>query len=223
MNDSQFDFLDGSHPLDGGHPQLWSQLLDAVDPATLLAFVRWNMSARLRRYSSEEDVLQDGLLSAWRARASFEWHGLSSFRRWLLAVLRNRLRDLAEQQESAKRGGDKWIARFSEIEAARNLAGSGAPDELGLAWASTTPSRMAVHQEQADRMQVALEGLPDELREVVRLRLFEESTMEEIGLALSLGVEATRHRFRKGARLYAERLARELDRGSSAAEQPAHR
>lgn len=209
MAEAELSFEKGSRPLDGGDPSLWGRLIDAVDPATLLAFVRWNMSPALRRQATEEDVLQEGLLYAWRSRGSFQWSGLGSFRRWLLQILRNRIRDAADHHGALKRGGEVWTTRFSELEPA--AGGSEASAETGLAWASTTPSRMVAHREQADRMQRALSDVPDELREVVRLRLFEERTMDEIARTLDLGVEAVRHRFRKGARLYGLRLARERD------------
>ena len=55
-------------------------------------------------------------------------------------------------------------------------------------------------------MLAALEGLPDELRGVVRLRLFEQVTLEEIAARLGIGEPAARQRFRKGAALYRKRL-----------------
>ena len=55
-------------------------------------------------------------------------------------------------------------------------------------------------------MSKSLEDLPEEVREVVRLRLFEDQEIAEIAEKLSLGESAVRHRFRKGAELYRERL-----------------
>jgi hypothetical protein len=58
----------------------------------------------------------------------------------------------------------------------------------------------------------ALEALPMEVREVVRLRLFDELSLEEIAGQLALGLSAVRHRFRKGAELYRQRLRLALGR-----------
>jgi DNA-directed RNA polymerase specialized sigma24 family protein len=72
---------------------------------------------------------------------------------------------------------------------------------------STTPSRIAAHRERSEVLREALASLPDELRDVVRLRLFEDLTCEQVAERLGLGVSAVKHRFRKGGALYRERLA----------------
>ena len=59
-------------------------------------------------------------------------------------------------------------------------------------------------------MRGALANLPDDVRDVVRLRLFEQLPVDEIAQRLNLGPAAVRHRFRKGAELYQQRLVAEL-------------
>jgi DNA-directed RNA polymerase specialized sigma24 family protein len=51
-------------------------------------------------------------------------------------------------------------------------------------------------------MRTALEGLPDDVRDVVRLRIFDQKTLEETAELLGLGTSATLRRFRKGIGLY---------------------
>ena len=46
--------------------------------------------------------------------------------------------------------------------------------------------------------------------EVVRLRLFEERTPDEIARELSISRAAVKHRLRQGSALYRERLAKSL-------------
>ena len=53
--------------------------------------------------------------------------------------------------------------------------------------------------------------------EVVRLRLLEERSVDEVARALGIGPSATKHRFRKGAALYQERLSDLLARGRTKA------
>jgi DNA-directed RNA polymerase specialized sigma24 family protein len=72
-------------------------------------------------------------------------------------------------------------------------------------------------------MRAALAGLPDDVREVVHLRLFEQLAVEAIAQRLGLGVSAVRHRFRKGAELYQQRLTAELGTRSVAISQLAMR
>ena len=95
-----------------------------------------------------------------------------------------------------------------------------APD---LPAGSTTPSKLAAYREQAEVMRSALESLPEEFRDVVRLRLFEHCALEEIAERLGLGASAVRHRFRKGSELYLSRLRAALgsQRGPAIPESPA--
>ncbi|MEZ6016170.1 MAG: sigma factor-like helix-turn-helix DNA-binding protein [Planctomycetota bacterium] len=73
-------------------------------------------------------------------------------------------------------------------------------------------------RERAEVMRAALESLPEALREVVRLRLFEERAVEEVAAALGLGESAVKHRFLKGLGLYRDRLRHELRSRSGGSE-----
>ena len=56
-------------------------------------------------------------------------------------------------------------------------------------------------------MSQAIGGLPEDLAEVVRLRLFDERTVPEIAKLLDVGESAVKDRFRKGAMSYRKRLS----------------
>ena len=173
------------------------------------------MSAALRRRHTPEDIWQEALLHAWRDRARCEWRGLKSFRSWLMSIIDNRIRDAAAHEGAAKRGGGSTPVPFSAIE----QSGSQGDRESNFPGpvASTTPSRIAVFREQADAMREALRSLPAEMREVVRLRLFEQLAMTAIAERLEIGLSAARHRFRKGAQIYQRQLVSALASRSQAA------
>ncbi|MFO0840468.1 MAG: RNA polymerase sigma factor [Phycisphaerae bacterium] len=186
------------------NPAEWNRLIDAAGPASLLVAIEHRLSAALRRRLTAEDVLQEALLHAWRDRARVEWRGVRAFRAWLLAIIDNRVRDLADRQGALKRGGNQVDLP---------LGRGGAPDSqtsadsaLLAAVTSTTPSRAAIRVEQAAAMRAALGELPDDCREIVRMRVFEQLPIEQIAAQLQLGVSAARHRFRKGAEQYHRRL-----------------
>ena len=191
------------NPLASDDPDLWAQLVEAVNPASLLVAIAARLGPEMKRSLSPEDILQDTLVKAWRARATLEWQGLASFRRWLLVVAEHCIEDERDRARAAKRGGERPRGA---------LSGPAAIEP----WSSTTPSRIAEARERRCAMESALAALPDDLRELVRLRLFEDLSLTEVSERLGLGLGATRHRFRKGAELYRLRLRAALGRSESA-------
>ncbi len=192
----------GQNPLLSDEPETWDLLLDSVQPASILLLIHQRMSVGMRDSLTAEDIWQDTLLHAWTDRERFEWRGIASFRRWLIQIAMHRIHDAADRAGAEKRGAGRPAQSFSAL---AGNDGSSFLERLGRL-ASTTPSRLAIYREQAACMQQALERLPEELRDVVRLRLFEELTMEEVAERTGLGLSGVRHRFRKGATLYEEQL-----------------
>ena len=60
----------------------------------------------------------------------------------------------------------------------------------------TTPERELSEFEQRRRLQLAIEELPEEQREVVLLRLEQELSLEEIGAITGVGRETVKSRLR---------------------------
>jgi RNA polymerase sigma-70 factor (ECF subfamily) len=183
-------------------PLAWQSLVEAAGPAMMLVRIESRMSGLLRRRLSAEDIWQETLLHAWRDRGRHHWTGPQGFRGWIMEIAENRLRDAADRESAEKRGGGR-------VDLALARPGSEAGVEL-TALVTTTPSRMLAHRELAECMQAALEGLPDDLREVVRLRLFEEQGIEAIAASLGLTPAAAKHRLRKGSALYGRRLQEKI-------------
>lgn len=194
------------NPLENGSPNEWERVIEAVGPASLLALIRSRMGEALQRRVAPEDILQEAFLRAWRDRGQFQWRGIKSFRAWLLSIIDHRIRDTADHESAQKRGGGRPVLSLTTTPSSESSSVA-VPRELA---ASTTPSRLAIFKEQAMAMERAMTALPDELRDVVRLRLWEQREMKEIAEMLDLGVEAVRHRFRKGAVTYREHLWLEL-------------
>ncbi|MBI5849452.1 MAG: hypothetical protein HZB39_00205 [Planctomycetes bacterium] len=184
----------------------WDSLIEYVNPAAMLVAIRGMLGERLASRIEPDDVWQETLAIAWRDREKLQWQGRPAFRRWLLEVARNRILDLADVEGAEKRGA---MLRVTGLP-------SGSGSGVGLApafFATTTPSRVASDRELAARLQSALDEVPGEWRDVVRLRLFEDLSMAEAGACLGLGEEGARYRFRHGLEAYrrALRRARVLD------------
>lgn len=190
-------------------PRSWDRWIEAVGPASVLVVIAERMGVELRAQATPEDIWQEALLRAWRIRERLEWRGLKSFRRWLLEIAEGCIWDAHDRAHAQKRGGG---ARTLALDAGSSDGGRSLEDAALLQ--STTPSRIAVHRERSQVLRAALASLPDDVRDVVRLRLFEDLSSEAVAERLGLGVSAVKHRFRKGGALYRERLAQATSEGS---------
>ena len=75
-------------------------------------------------------------------------------------------------------------------------------------------------RERARAMERALDGLEPDLREVVRLRLFEEIPMREVAERLQLSLSTAKERLLRGVTSYRFRLRQLLGRDEESAPQP---
>jgi RNA polymerase sigma factor (sigma-70 family) len=191
------------NPLLDPAPESWDRLIEAVGPASLLLCIESRMSDGMRSRWAPEDVFQDVLLRAWRARSSIEWRGQRAFRGWLLTLADRCIKDLADHDGAAKR-----CHHVTSVE-----AGAGAPAVFSLGAAdfhsgtsyfagpaaTTTPSRAASLREATDTLRDALSAVPDDVRDVVRLRLIEQQSLSAIASTLGLTIATVRSRLRRGA------------------------
>lgn len=176
----------------------WDRLIEQVNPASVLVVLRCWMGPSAERWHAAEDLWQETLLHAWRDRHRLEWRGPRAFRSWLLTIARRRFSDFARNASALKRGADR--ARVGPSTSGDSVY-AGPVQE-------TTPDRVLTDRERAEILRRALDEVPEEQREVVRLRLFEDRSMAEVAQQLGLGVEAVRYRFRLGSEAYRDGLRR---------------
>lgn len=131
---------------------------------------------QLRDPALADELFQDVWQRVIAARRG--WTPDASFATWLYRIAHNRLADHWRAQQhrpSAPADGDERAARIPD------------PDN---------PERTLSEFEQRRRLQLALDELPPEQREVLLLRLEQELTLEEIGAITGVGRETVKSRLR---------------------------
>lgn len=131
---------------------------------------------QLRDPAMADEIFQDVWQRVIAARAG--WTPEAAFSTWLYRIAHNRLADhwrALHYRPSAPADGDERAARIPD------------PD---------TPERTLSQFEQRRQLQLALDALPGEQREVLLLRLEQELTLDEIGAITGVGRETVKSRLR---------------------------
>lgn len=155
----------------GGDPAAFEQLY-ARHRGRLYRF----LLRQLRDPALADEMFQDVWQRVISARAG--WTPEAPFGTWLYRIAHNRLADhwrALRHRPPAPADGDERTARI--------------PDH-------DTPERTLSEFEQRRRLQLALDELPAEQREVLLLRLEQELTLEEIGAITGVGRETVKSRLR---------------------------
>lgn len=127
---------------------------------------------------SASDVTQETFLKAFRGIAGFR--GDASFKTWVLAIATNEARGVLRK-----------AGRRKEL----SLEKAG-PVSSGEAAADETLER----KEDAERVRLLLEKLPEKQRQAVTLRIFEELSFREIGAIIGSSEGAARVNYHHGIR-----------------------
>jgi RNA polymerase sigma-70 factor (ECF subfamily) len=155
-----------------GDAEAFGRLVGLAEPRLRL-YLRVRMGPALRARVEPEDALQETWVAAHRGLEGFEDRGPDAFVRWLCGIAENVLRGLADHHGARKRSPAAGTAPAS------------------AAWAlpaGTTGVATAVARREArDRVAEAVEGLPDDEREVLALRFFQGLSIDAIA---SLTTEA---------------------------------
>jgi RNA polymerase sigma-70 factor (subfamily 1) len=158
-----------------GNREAFDQLFARVRDK-LLVCCELAMSRRLRTKVEPEDVLQDTYAEAFRLFATFEPGKKGSFYRWLARIAVNRIRNLHRHYfETDKRGSGADLSLDGDPQS-RTREGMDGPL---LSSQSPTPSRVLMNREAVDEVVALVRRLPEELADVVRLRIYESRTVEE--------------------------------------------
>lgn len=159
-----------------------AQLLERHLPS-VRAFVRCHMGPALRARESASDVVQSICRELLQHQDAFRHPDDNGFQAWLLTTARrkiaNRARDLMQQKRDVRRE----VGDLTES----------AIGALGVAYARvSTPSGKALLAEEVERLEAAIEQLPEEQREVLTLAHLAGLSRAEIGARMQRSEEAVR-------------------------------
>ena len=142
--------------------------------------LKYRLPRSLARVTSVDDILQLTYADVFRDVQQFQPRGEGSFFAWIDTIAQRRLHNAVTNASRQKRGGAQ--AHFDPPAAAetsvRDLLGQVAGDDA-------TASRLATQHEMESALNVAIGQLPDDYREVIRLRFFEG--LDLAGTAAAMG------------------------------------
>ena len=136
---------------------------------------------RLRRRVSVADVLQEARLAVVQRCLDFEDRGPGSFRKWLFGIVGNKVRETLRHHAGTKK-------RATDREVSRGMR----PDTAQFTAKGPSPSEVAVASELAERIRAAMDALPDDYREVLRLTREEGLSLREAAEGMGRSREATK-------------------------------
>lgn len=127
-----------------------------------------------------QDVAQDTFIKAYRALANFR--GDSAFYTWIYRIAINTAKNHIASR--ARRPSDDDI----DVDSAEQFEGAASLKDV------ETPEGIVLTEELAKVIQLALDELPDELREAITLREFDGLSYEEIATTMNCPVGTVRSR-----------------------------
>jgi len=169
-------------------------LLFAGSADRVLLYVGARLGGRLRAKAEPMDVLQETWLEAHRSFDDFVYRGKGAFTAWLCRIAEHRIRALADHHGAAKRTPPGEPLPVSRVLDRVRAAGTG-------------PATAASRQEQRRRLAAALDGLPEEEREVLLQRHFLDRTWDEIADALGRPATTVRRQAGRATKRLGEALA----------------
>lgn len=174
MNDSAAVSADLLRRARAGDPAALGALLN--DHRDLLRrLADQQLDSRLNARLDASDLVQQTCLSVHKRIAEFEGHDLPQFLAWLRQVHEHNIQNaIRDQLHAAKRqaGRDEQLGHRD-------------PERF-----QATPSQLAARDEEAARLQTAIDQLPAEEQQALRLRYLEGRTLEDVSREMGLTKDA---------------------------------
>lgn len=134
-----------------------------------------------------EDIVQETLIRIWNKRD--EWHEIENMESFLMTICRNISLDLLEKKESRNVSLDEEIHDMADN--------------------SLSPDDLLMRQQQYQRIEKAIEELPEKQRTVVQLRDIEGKNYQEIADIMGLTLSDVKVNLFRGRQTLKQKLNKE--------------
>jgi RNA polymerase sigma-70 factor (ECF subfamily) len=176
-----------------GSEEALGQLFEACRPYLLL-IANEELAADLRAKAGASDLVQESFLEAHVCFGQFRGITEAELYGWLRQILRNNLANFTRRfRQTAKRQASSETPLANETSSTDG-------DGLVAIDPSPSPSQQAVSKELADAVYRALDRLPEKQGSVIRWRLEEKQSFQEIGQRLGLSENAAEKLFARAIR-----------------------
>lgn len=159
-----------------GSAEALNRLYERVS-GRLLAYIRLRLGPDLRARLESRDILQATLIKSLQHLAELRGSETRSLLAWLARIADHEIRDCADYHHRQRR------------DAAREMP---LDDDAPLPAVTRSALSRVILDEEAQRLEAALESLAAEHREVILLRNFEELSFPEIARRMNRSADACR-------------------------------
>ena len=159
-----------------GSPEALNALYERC-AGRLLAYVRLRLGRDLRARLESRDILQAAMVKSIEHLNDFKGNETGSLMGWLARIADNEIRDRADYYQRQRR------------DAAREMP---LDDNAPVAALTRSALSRVILDEEAERLEAALEALTPAHREVILLRKFEELSFADIAQRLGKSEDACR-------------------------------
>ena len=163
-----------------GDPDALGALYERV-AGRLLGLIRLRLGRTLRAELESRDILQATFLKSFEHLHEFEQFGTGSLMAWLARIAENQIRDWADYHRRQRRDARLEVPLST--------------GQVQVPAAMRSVLSQIILDEQAERLEEALESLDAHYREVIILRRFEDLSFREIGARLGKSEDACRMLF----------------------------
>ena len=144
---------------------------------SMVDVARRRLGPRLRLKEDADDLAQTTFREATRDFKQYQYRGEGSLLRWLMQILRNKIRDKAEYYSAGKRD----VSRELSAEEAGGTDDGGASRRLESKSPDLSVTRFVQHGEEVDILREALGKLSPDHRKAITLVFFQGLTLRQAG------------------------------------------